>query len=541
MNNLDIAVNYCNDVLSNVIPACIYVKQACQRFLNDLQNPDYYYNSNEVDTIIKFINQLNLTEQAKPTKFLLQNWQTFIICNLYGLYNKSNDEKKYRAAYIELARKQGKSQLITALAVYHLILDTDSQIVLSANSREQIKQVDYKKIRQFALQLDPKQKHIKLLYNKATFQTNELITTASDASRLDGLNASFVLIDELHEAKDNKVYNVLKSSQGARTNPLFVVITTAGFNTESFCYSLRTYCTSILSGEKIDESQFTIIYTLDENDNFGDENIWIKANPNLNVSLNKGFLAGEVNKAINNNIEKSGVLVKNFNIWQKVNAIDNWIDDKYIINAMQDIDINEERFKNIEIFAGVDLASVSDIAAVAYCLQLDDKLYFFTDYYINSESHLQSANSEIYKEAANLNQLNVTAGNVIDYDYILKDILIKNKNNFIIQLAYDKWNSTQFAINATDSGLNLIPFSQMPGNLNKPLKEFERLIKSGNIVLQNNILTKWMFNNVILKVNQMGNYSIDKSNSNKKIDGVAAIINALGIYLENPKSSGFAV
>jgi phage terminase large subunit-like protein len=536
LGNWQTAMNYANDILSEKIPACNYVKLACQRFIDDLNNPLYYYNSNEVDTVITFINALDLTEQSTPKKFILEPWQTFIIANLYGIYNAETNLKKYRSAFIEVPRKQGKSQLITALSLFHLLLDTDAQVVISANSREQAKNVDFKKVKQFALQLDNQQKHIKQYFNKVTFGTNELIVTSSDASRLDGLNASFVLIDEFHEAKDNKVYNVLKSSQGSRSEPLFVIITTAGFNTDSFCYSLRNYCISILDGTKEDSTQFSLIYTLDENDNFDDPDVWIKANPNLNVSIYPQFLQSEVNKAKNNNSEKSGVLTKNFNVWMQSNQLENWIEESYIIDSFSKISINNPKFKDIPIYCGVDLASVSDIAAVSYMLQLDDKLYFWNNYYINEETFNKSPNSELYKQAHLANELIITSGNVTDFDFILDDILKINQNNPIQTLSYDKWNSVQFAIDATQAGLYLQPFSQMAGSLNRPIKELERLTKSGKVIFHKNSLTKWMFNNIKIKINAIGNYSIDKSNRNKKIDGIAAMLNALGVYLESPQA-----
>jgi len=537
VDNLKIATQYANDIISGTIPSCQYVKQACERFLQDLKNPLYFYNQDEVDTIINFINSLDLTEQKKPRKFFLESWQTFIIANIYGIYNKEKNVKKYRSAYIELARKNGKSQLVTALALYHLIFDQDAQIVISANSREQAKNVDFKKVKQFAQQLDPKEKHLKQYFNKITCGLNELIVTASDAKRLDGLNASFVLIDELHEAKDNSVYSVLKSSQGGREEPLFLAITTAGFSVESFCYQLRTYCTEILDGSKVDAQQFALIYTLDAEDNYEDPANWLKSNPNLNVSVNAGFLESEVNKAVNNNSEKQAVLVKNFNIWLKSNVLQDWIEEKYIKAALQKIDLKNQVFQDFDVFCGVDLASVSDITAVSYMLILDGIFYFFNEYYLPNDSKNNNINLEIFKTASQNQELNITSGNVCDYDFILKRILEVNAKHPINKLSYDRWNSTQFAISATDAGLNLEPFSQTAGSLNKPIKEFERLIKSGRIVIQKNSITQWMLNNVQLGINHMGNYSISKASKSKKIDGVAAMLNALGMYLENPSSA----
>lgn len=535
--NLSIAVKYSRDVISGRVPACLYVKQAAERFLSDIDkgNKLYYYDSSEVDRVVKFINSLNLTEQKTPKKFILEPWQTFIVCNVYGVKQRANDKRKYRNAYIELARKNGKSQLVTALSMYHLLMDTDAQVIVSANSRDQAKNVDFKKIKQFSKQLDPKEKYLVPYYNSIKFGTNELIVTASDPSKLDGLNASFCLIDELHEAPDNLMYNVLKSSQGSREEPLLMTITTAGFDTESFCFQLRTYCTDILSGMKDDPSQFAVIYTLDKDDDFADERVWLKANPNLNVSVFVDFLRSEVNKAQNNSAEKAGVVVKLFNRWLKANTLDIWIDDTYVTKSMEDISITDEMFKDQDCVVGIDLAAVSDIAAVSYLFNVGGILYFFNEYYIPEDSVNSNVNIHSFREAGAAGEINITQGNVCDFDFILRDILKVQELDINIKgLYYDKFNSTQFIINATDAGLKCVPFSQMPGSLNKPLKDFERRIKSEGIVIQRNSITRWMISNVVLVVNKMGNYSIDKSSKNKKIDGVAAMIDALGGLLESP-------
>jgi phage terminase large subunit-like protein len=533
----EIADQYVQAVTDGSIKACVYVKQAADRFRADVtDHPDYYYDPLEVNRVIKFIGSLNLTEQARPKKFRLESWQTFIVCNLYGIKQRADHKRKYRNAYIELARKNGKSQLATALSIYHLLMDNDAQVIVSANSKDQAKNVDFKKVKQFSRQLDPKEKHLIPYYTSIKFGDSELIVTASDASKLDGLNASFCLIDELHEAPDNKMYNVLKSSQGSREEPLFVTITTAGFNTESFCYQLRTYCTDILSGMKTDNKQFAIIYTLDADDDFTDEDIWIKANPNLNVSVLADFLRTEVQKAVNNSAERAGVIVKNFNRWLKANTMDIWIDDQIVTDSMQDIKMTDEMFSEMECIVGIDLAAVSDIAAVSYLFNIGGLLYYFNSYYIPEDSVNTSINIQSWREAGANGEINITQGNVCDFDIILAD-LINVRDNMGINikgLYYDKFNSTQFIINATENGFKCVPFSQMPGSLNRPLKEFERRIKSGGVVIQRNTITRWMLSNVVLVVNKMGNYSIDKSSRSKKIDGVAAMIDAFGGLLDNP-------
>lgn len=538
MSNLEVSTRYAEDVQSGRIPACQYVQQAAQRFLNDLEDPRYYYNSSEADAVVIFINSLHLTEEYKGKHFILEPWQTFIVCNIYGIYVQQTDRRKYKYAYIELARKNGKSELVTALALYHLLFDQDAGVVVSANSKDQAKNVDFKKCKQFASQLDKKKKHIRHYYNSLKFRDSELIVTASDASKLDGLNTSFAIIDELHEAPNSLMYNVIKSSMGSRLQPLFVVITTSGFDTTSFCYQLRSYCTDILSTVADDPAQFAIIYTLPEDQDYEKPENWIMANPNLSISVLPEFIESEVNKAVNFEAERNGVRVKHMNQWLKANTEDEWLAEKYVSDAMQDnISISDERFFEQPCWVGVDLSSVSDITAVSYMFDLEDKLYFINDYYIPEDSINSNVNKEMYRNAAKSGHINISAGNVVDYNRILQDILKVYDSHQIQMISYDKWNSTSFAISATAAGMRLQPYSQTAGSLNKPIKEFQKRVLSREIVLQKNILTKWMINNVIVKQNHMGNLSIDKSSRAKKIDGVAAMLNCLGAYLDSPRFS----
>jgi phage terminase large subunit-like protein len=535
ITNKDIAIKYATDVQAGSIPSCKYVKMATLRFLNDLENPLYYYNDSEVDAVITFINALYLTEQVKKKHFYLEDWQVFITASIYGIYRVADNIRKTKYAYIEMSRKNGKSQYANALAIYHLLTDVDAQVVVSANSKDQAKNVDFKKCKQFAAQLDNKKKYIKHYYNSLRYKDSELLVTASDASKLDGLNTSFAIIDELHEAPNSLMYNVIKSSMGSRQQPLLLVITTAGFDSTSFCYQLRTYCTDILSGIADDEAQFAIIFTLDDEDDYSDKSVWVKANPNLNISVYSDFIESEVNKAVNFEAERNGVLVKNFNKWLKANSEEDWIPEKYIVDAMQDISIDD--FKDEYCIVGVDLSAVSDITAVSYMFQREDKTYFFNEYYIPQDSINSNVNRDMFRNAAANGHIHITSGNVVDYDRILEDILKVNDVSPIQKVSYDKWNATSFAIAATSAGLLMLPYQQTSGSMNKPIKEFQKLIMQGQVVMNKNIITKWMFGNVILKQNYMGNFLIDKSSRDKKVDGVVASLNALGALLDSPQYS----
>jgi len=537
MTYLEVAEKYAVDTISDKIPSCLFVKQASQRFLDDLKNPLYYYDNVNVSIIINFVEAFYLTETSPKKLLTLQPWQVFITCNLYGLYKHETKTKKYRLAYLELGRGNGKTQLICLFAIYELLLGIDSQIVLAANTNKQVMEVDFDKIKKLIHQIDPKEKQIKIYYNRIVYKNNKLILLSNESKPVDGLSGSFMVVDEMHEMKNLGVYNVLKSSMVKRTDNQLFVITTAGFDTTSECYKMRTYCKTVLAGEVEDDSQFGIIYTLDEKDDYTDIRNWVKPNPNLSVSVVKDVIKQEVNRSILNEAEKPSILVKHFNVWLKANTLEEWIPDSVIGNALKSIDFNEDRFRGCEIWCGIDLSSVSDLTSVSYMVQLDDKLHFFNDYYLPEDSMNSNVNKEMFKEAAASGHLRLTGGNVIDVDVIRDDIIKRHSYNPILEVAYDKWNSTGLIVDLTEAGLFCKPFSQLPGNLNRPLKEMETLLKSDVIEITYNPLTHWMFNNVILKINHMGNYSIDKSSRNKKIDGVASMVNCLGAYLYSPNYS----
>lgn len=529
-DNLEIATQYALDIINSTIPACLYVQLACKRFISDLNNSEYYYNKDEVDKVISFINSLDLTEQVTKTPFLLAPWQTFIICSIYGITYKSTGYRVYKYAYIELPRKNGKSQLISALAMYHLIFENDSQVVISANSREQAKNVDFKKVKQYCQQLDIKQKYLKQYYSQVKFNNNELLVTASDSSRLDGYSCSVAIVDELHAAKNGDMYNVLKSSQGSRQQPLLLVITTAGENTDSFCYKLRESNIAVLTGQQVDRSQFTLIYTLDESDDFTQEKNWYKANPNLDVSIYKHFLESEVNKAVTNPIEKQGVLVKNFNVWTKNNSNEVWLEEDVIMASLQSINIDD--FIGEDCVVGIDLASISDITAVSYCFIQNNSPHFFNYYYLPEDSLNTLTNKKMYRQWSEQGYITLVPGNVTDYNIILTDLLKQNEKTAIANLLYDKYNATQFAISCTEAGLNLEEFAQGKGNFNRATKEFTRLILSNNIIIEDNPVTHWMLNNAVLAYDYNENCKPIKVNKSKKIDGVIAMLQAFGGTLE---------
>jgi phage terminase large subunit-like protein len=526
---------YVQDVKSGRIVTGELIKLAVQRFENDLERTDIYFDETKVIKVITFIQNLkHFTGKFNNRPFILEPWQQFIVANLYGFYRVSDGKRKYTEAIIEIARKNGKTQLASALALYHLIGDNepDGSIIFAANSREQAK-IGFTACSKFSIKLDPKQNKLRAYRNEVKYDGNIIKVVAAKPEVLDGLNASCVIQDEGHASKTSEVYDVLKSSQGMRDQPMYVNISTAGFNKTSPFFELRTTSIEVLRGVKKDDTLFAALWELDEKDDYKNPDNWIKANPNLNVTVYQSFIESEINKSTNNTSLEVGVKTKHLNIW--CDSSSTWIQNDYVLKSTKDIKI--EDFVGEECYVGIDLASTSDMTAVSIMFERDGKYYFFFKFYLPQDSLSSHSSKEQYKIWQKQGYLTLTPGNVCDYNFIQNDLMNIDKDYTISKILYDVYNSTQFIINAQDAGLNQFEiYSGTIGNFSKPTKTFERLILSDKVILENNPIIRWMLNNVILRSDHNGNVKPSKINGNSanKIDGVIALLEALGGYLNEP-------
>ena len=525
---------YVEDVVSGNVVVGENIKLACNRFRNDQQRDDLEFREDVVDNAIDFIGTLkHFTGKSSGQNFILEPWQAFIVANIVGWYWKGTNTRRYSSSYIEISRKQGKTALAAALCIYFLIADGEdgAEVDLAANSKDQAK-IAFSFCSAFTRQLDPKCKYLKAYRDSILMDINnsKLKVFAADDSKLDGFNASFGLIDEYHSAKNSKVRDVIKSSMGMRLNPHLCTITTAGFDKTLPCYKLRSTSIDILNGLKEDDSMFIAIYSLDEKDDWTDENNWVKCAPNLDVTVTKKYIREQVQSAINNPSEEVGVKTKTLNLW--CDSVEVWLPESYLIKASKKDDW--ELLKDKPCYIGVDLAATSDLTAVSYMV-VDDGIYHFrTDYYLPESALREKGDRELYKYWKQMGLLKITEGNVTDYDYITNDMMKFSNLVSIQKVGYDPYNSTQWAIDATEKGLPLEQYPQNLGNFNKPTRELERLILSGKAIIENNEITRWCFRNVTLKSDHNGNVKPNKSINAKKIDGTIAMIQALGMYLITP-------
>jgi len=530
---MNVADKYCDDVLSGAIPSGMNLRNAVKRYLEDRKN-GWKWREDKVEEVVKFIHKLkHFTGSYANKAFKLRPWQSFIVANIYGFYNKSGS-RRFQTAYLEMARKQGKTALWAALAFYHLKEEgeADAEVLLAANSKDQA-QIDFKMVRGFVQGYDPNEREYKRFRNDIVLKDREgfIKTLAADSDKLDGYNASVGLIDEFHSAPDSSVRDVIGSSQGMRDNPLLATITSAGFNKSLPCYELRTVASEIAAGIKQDESFFGLIFAPDEGDDWKNPETWLKSNPNLDITIKSSYLKNQILKAVNSPSLEVGVKTKNFNIWCDSSSV--WIPDDYIIAATKKLNIDD--FAGQTCFVGVDLAVDTDLTAISYLFVRDGKYYFFVDYYLPRETLEKRvhADNELYKIWAGNKYIKITSGNVTDYAYLTADLLKIEEKCGIEVVYYDKFNATSWAIECTDAGLKMESFSQQVGNFNNPTKNFSRLILRGDVVLDDNPVTRYCFRNVEIKRDMHENEKPVKVSEKKKIDGVIAILQAFAAQISD--------
>ena len=529
-------IQYAKDVVSGKILACQWVKLACKRFLDDINSQDYYFDEKKYNTLTTFTGVMkHYSSGAAGKPFILEPWEDFIICNIFCLYRVDTRRRKYKTAHISVSRKNGKTTLAAALGLFSLIADGEpaSSVIMAANSREQA-HIDFDAASAFARQLDPRKKSLKVLRNEIVFQKNNasLKVISADASTGDGLNPQLVVLDELHEAPDSKLFDVLRSGQGFREQPLMLSITTAGFRIGGFCNQYEDYCKEILMGQKVDETLFALLYTLDDGDDWTDESNFIKSNPNLGVTVKKDWLSEQVNQAKNSPTLEVGVKTKNLNVW--CSSSTTWIPEQYIRNSLMDVDLTEFKNKNnYLVYLGFDLAAISDLTAVSIMfVDPETEEYFFKTWYYLPKSALDGKyNSELYKMWSSKGFLTLTDSETTDYNYIQNQIVYLYETFDVQGVFFDSWNAQMLVNNLTNLGLPMTAYSQSIGNFNKPTKEMERLVLSDKVRFDNNPITRFCFDNVELKVDLNGNSKPVGDHNAKKIDGVISMLNALGGYL----------
>lgn len=528
---------YARDVISGKIVSGNLIKLAAKRYLEFMQRDDMEFRTDAADKPVKFISKLLHTEgQFYRKPFILQDWQEFIVYAMFGFYWKGTDKRVCRNSYIQISRKNGKTSLASALALYGLIADGEAgaEIDFVAPSAEQAR-IGFRSASNYAESIN-KNGILNCLRNTITFAPTKarIRIMSSDAKLGDGFNPHFAIVDEYHALPNNDLPNVMMSGMGMRRNPMMIYITTSGFNLAGPCKEYRDMCAEILAGEKKDDTIFAAIYELDTDDDWLDESKWKKSVPSLDVTVSSEYVSQQVTLAKNNVSMEVGVRTKNLNQWVQSSMV--WLQDELIKKYM--VDVPMDAFNGQIVSAGIDLAAVSDLTVYSMMIPPDkgrkfypDKYIFKSFFYLPETALSDNHNWQKYRVWQQHKWLTATPGNVTDYRHILDDMVGYMDKFSFNGIYYDAWQSTMFIIMATEEGLPCNPYSQSIGNFTKPVKTFELLLKRGDIIIDNNPITRWCFQNVVLKEDHNENCKPTKESYPQKIDVVISMLEALGGWL----------
>lgn len=527
------------DVLDGKILACENIKLACKRFIDFLDMEDRYFDVEDVERTIRFFERFrHFTGQYNNKPFILQEWQKFMICGIYGFKWKKDNTRVTRTFILSVSRKQGKTSCISIMAIKALLEENNAQVIVAANSASQAS-ILFKMASSYLKSLGGKvDKLFRRFRDRIMFDKTDssMRVVSADASRLDGLNCNFAVVDEISQAPNSDVYDVLESSMGSRQQPLMCCCTTRSNNQSGFYKELEQSGIDVMRGLKQDDSVFCLVYTLDDGDDCEDEEVWKKCSPNLGISVSEDFYRQQITKMKNNPSQTTAIMTKVFNVWTSTSNV--WIPQSYTFKVMDKVKMDD--FKDKLLYLSFDLASTSDLTCLSAMYEDNGTYYFKNWYYLPQEALKTSTNKDNYKKWQRQGFLTVTQGNVTDYDYVMNDIQkLQDNSEGIVRISYDSWNATDFTIRLTEGGFNMKPYSQSIGSMNRPTKAIERLIMEGkNIVIDKNPITLFCFENSVPKPDYNDNIKIIKESYENKIDGVIAIIMNYGGFQEENHYDG---
>ena len=544
---------YALDVITGKIPAAKYVAKACQRYLTDLDTAEergLEFRPKTAQAYIQFFQRAirHTVGEWDGKPFDPLPWQQFILWNLYGWF-REDGTRRFNYAYITVARKNGKTTLMAGCALAALFFDQEkaAEVYFAATKKDQAK-IGFDEAQRMVSISPPLRRHLRAGKHdiKAPKLSARCTYLSSERDTLDGLNIHFAGIDEYHAHPTDGVANVLRSGMQARRNPLHLTITTAGFNRESPCFEMQKTCKEILDGVKFDDAQFALIYELDEDDDWTDSSTWIKANPSLGVALRTQLLDSQMQQAINlGGSREVEFKTKHLNKW--VTASKTWIQDE-IWSANE----RQEDLTGRICWGGLDLASVSDMTALVMVYPDGEGYHVRGHYFMPSDTIdniLDRDPSHIYRTFLDLPNFHVTDGNVTDYSAIRRLVSgVMNRpdgqevdanslmhNYQIEKIAFDRYNSTQIAIDLVDDGVPLTPFGQGFVSMSSPTKQLEVLVRTGKVWHDGDPVLRWALGNVELKMDPAGNIKADKQKSGGKIDPIVAMVMGIGEYMKTPQ------
>jgi phage terminase large subunit-like protein len=498
----------------------------------------YYYDEEAAERAVQFIENFctHVKGELAGKPFILEEWQKAdIIRPLFGWKVEATGLRKYRTCYVEIPRKNGKSNLAAAIALYLLFADGEpgAEVISAAGDRGQANIVF-----NIAQEMIKNNKHLrnraKVLRNKIEFKSSWYKSISAEAYTKHGLNCHGIIFDELHTQPNRELWDVLTTSVGARRQPVVISLTTAGHDRSSVCYEMHEYSQQLLNGTLIDETFLPVLYKADEGDDWTDPETWKKANPGYGSICNENYFTDAVKKAKSNPSIINSFLRLHLNIWTSAETA--WIPDDIYMKGAKEIPF--EKLPSLPCYAGLDLASTQDLTAFAMLFRDEelDCFYLLTHQFVNSEkAHSKKLAAGIdYVQFSRDGDITITPGNVTDYRVVKEYILDQCAKYDIREIGYDPKFSTYIVAELTEDDITMLPMAQNITSMNGPTKELEMAIMQEKVIHGGNRCLRWQFGCAIIYTDNNDNKRVIKEQKeNKKVDGVIASIIAMNSYIQN--------
>lgn len=544
-----IALKYAQGVTKKKIVAGLWVRLACKRFLKDYKRNTsarwfpYYFDDWHANDVCDFIEKLPHVEgEWHHATLVLEPWEVFILVNVFGFrqaFGDAQGKRRFNTAYIELARKNGKSALTSGVALYCLTCEEEPgpQVKTAATTGDQARIVfDVAKAMvektpdlAEAFQLEPMANAVVCKANMGSIQPIN-----AKASTQDGLNPHLTVIDELHAHTNRKLFDVLKSARGARKNPLSWYITTAGYNLATVCYEQRTLVTKILQDVLNADHYFGIIFTLDEGDDAFDEAVWVKANPNLGISVSLKEMRTYAQEARESAGSEGEFKTKRCNLW--LNAANAWL-SMVDWEKCADRELRLEDMKAFPAYIGGDLADRNDVVSLAIVFDRGNDLVAFCWHYLPKEIVQAAADrtSAHYSAWASQGFLILTEGDMTDYSAVEAHVRQLFHDFDVRRITFDQFGSAQMTSNMVEDGLPAQVMTKNAKNYTDPSKELEARVQVKRFKHTGDPVLKWMASNCVVTKGVDGSILPKKESkdSPNKIDGMDAVINGITGYLQD--------
>lgn len=497
------------------------------------------HNKDRALEIIEFIGMLNLVDDFYGQPFVLLDWQHKVLWDVYGTVE--NNRRQYRYAYLEIPKKNGKSTLIAAIALYHLVCDPQGgQIFCCAADRQQA-EIIYKAACGMREQNPDLEEILKLTDSKKEIKNTITGTTfkvlSAEAYTKHGLNPTVVIFDELHAQPNRNLWDVMTFGAGAaRKEPLWWVITTAGDDPDrhSIGWEIHDKAQKIIDGEHENPAWYAKIYGAPEDADIYDEATWYAANPSLGKAISIESVRQEAIDARNSEGAEKLFRWLRLNQWVSIKRI-GWL--PLTLWDTTDGKWNPAELIGKRCYAGLDLSSTTDLTALKLLFPPQDG---FDDWREISEAWIpeDSMKERVardgvpYDHWVKSKHLHVTPGNAVDYEFVEARILAVNQQYDIQMLGTDPWNSRMLTQRLEKGGVKLYEVPQNMANMSPAMKEQERLMRTGSYTHENNPVARWCFGNTNIAVDGNNNIKPMKNKSAEKIDITVAGIIAMAVAIQ---------